>query len=266
MKSKSLLFLLTATCLFSCQQQDEQKESSKEVINVLTSIDDNITNIATRADYPLSLPLKSGFSTGEVISMSINNQDYTPYTLGMDSHTWDEIGANTATTFYAHYPEVSSIAATRSGSRRFREVEGGKEYLFGTAQAIPGFNNVMLKFKRMTVPVILLDEYGKPYTGTAQVKLFLKNKGLQDLFNGAIQVDESVAPKYIDIKKISDGILTHLIPQVIKAGEKIGTVIFDDKEQPIIAEEEVTLEPGQPVAMRISPRFSIIDDRTPLRH
>lgn len=267
MKSKNLLFLLTATCLFSCQQQDELDNQSKESINIVTSIDnENITNALTRTGSSLALPLKSSFSPGEIISMSINDQDYIPYTLGVNNHLCSESGVNGNGTFYAHYPELdlsSNMTTTRAG-KRFREIEGGKEYLFGTAQAIFSSSNINLKFKRMTVPVILVDEDGRPYAGKADVKLFLKNKGIQDLLSGIIEVDKNAESKYVNIKKISDGILTNLIPQVIKKGETIGTVIEDGKEEPIIADHDISLEAGQPVMMRIAGHIGILDDRTPL--
>lgn len=70
---------------------------------------------------------------------------------------------------------------------------------------------------------------------------------------------------YISIRKISEGILTNLIPQIIKAGEKIGSVIVDDKEEPIIADQDITIEAGSPVTMRLYGGRGIIDERTPLR-
>ena len=72
-------------------------------------------------------------------------------------------------------------------------------------------------------------------------------------------------PEYISIRKISEGILTNLIPQIIKAGEKIGSVIVDDKEEPIIADQDITIEAGSPVTMRLYGGRGIIDERTPLR-
>ena len=64
---------------------------------------------------------------------------------------------------------------------------------------------------------------------------------------------------------LSVAVLTNLIPQIIKAGEKIGTVILEDgKEEPIIAEEDITIEAGTPVAVKMYARRGIIDERTPL--
>ena len=214
----------------------------------------------------VTLPLKNNFAAGDVISMSVAEQDYHPFAIGMDSQTWNEAGTDSETvTFYAHYPELTGEAATtRSLSSRYREIKGGLEYLFGTAQANKGARNVALTFKRMTTPVVLLDENNQPYEGRAIVKLFLKNKGVQDLFSGKIEVAPNAKPEYIDIRKVSEGILTNLIPQIIKAGEKIGTVILDGKEEPIIADEDITIEAGTPVAVRMYARRGIIDERTPL--
>lgn len=266
MKRKSLLFMMASVCLFSCQQQEELQDPSNEVIDFSTSIDQSINKALTRNSSSLSLPLKNGFAAGDVVSMSVAEQDYHPFAIGMNSQTWNEVGADSQTvTFYAHYPElVGEAASTRSLSSRYREIKGGLEYLFGTAQASKGSRNVALTFKRMTTPVVLLDENNQPYEGKAIVKLFLKNKGVQDLFSGKIEVDPNAKPEYIDIRKISEGVLTNLIPQLIKAGEKIGTVILDGKEEPIIADEDITIEAGTPVAVKMYARHGIIDERTPL--
>lgn len=264
---KTLLFFLAASCLLGCQQQDEQQEPGKKAFSFSASIDnESITDALTRSSSTLSLPAKSSFSDGDVISMSASEQDYLPFTIGMENPAWDAIDTDAeAVTFYAHYPELSDDVATRSFGSRYRGITGGKEYLFGMAQAAKGSKNVALKFKRMTVPVILLDEKRQPYEGDAIVKLFLKNKGVQDLFNGKIEADKNTKPEYIDIRKISEGILTNLLPQRIKAGETIGTVIVDDKEEPIIVDEDIELTPDTPITISLYRGRGIIDERTPLR-
>ena len=150
MKRKNLLVFLTAACLFGCQQQDNLQDPSKEAIDFSTSIDNqSITDLLTRNSAALSLPVKNSFSTGDVISMSVSNQDYLPFALGVDSQTWDEIDTDVeSVTFYAHYPELTDEAATRALGKRYRSIKGGKEHLFGIAQAIRGTKNVALKFKR----------------------------------------------------------------------------------------------------------------------
>ena len=264
---KTLLFFLAASCLLGCQQQDEQQEPGKKAFSFSASIDnESITDALTRSSSTLSLPAKSSFSDRDVISMSASEQDYLPFTIGMENPAWDAIDTDAeAVTFYAHYPELSDDVATRSFGSRYRGITGGKEYLFGMAQAAKGSKNVALKFKRMTVPVILLDEKRQPYEGNAIVKLFLKNKGVQNLFNGKIEADKNAKPEYIDIRKISEGILTNLLPQRIKAGETIGTVIVDDKEEPIIVDEDIELTPDTPIAISLYRGRGIIDERTPLR-
>lgn len=156
------MILLAAGCLFSCQQQDELQETSKEATNFSISIDDALSDPLTRTSNDL-FPARNSITTGEVISMAASGQDYTPFIVGKDSRAWNEIGTATGTvTFYAHYPALTDEAATRSGGNK-RYLKGGQEHLFGTAEAAPGSQNVSLKFKRMTVPVIILDENDRPY-------------------------------------------------------------------------------------------------------
>lgn len=83
--------------------------------------------------------------------------------MGVDNQNWSETATDSeAVTFYAHYPELSGDVTTRSLFSRYRDIKGGLEYLFGTAQASKGSSNVALTFKRMTAPVILLDEKRQP--------------------------------------------------------------------------------------------------------
>ena len=229
MKRKNLLVFLTAACLFGCQQQDNLQDPSKEAIDFSTSIDNqSITDLLTRNSAALSLPVKNSFSTGDVISMSVSNQDYLPFALGVDSQTWDEIDTDVeSVTFYAHYPELTDEAATRALGKRYRSIKGGKEHLFGIAQAIRGTKNVALKFKRMTVPVILLDEDGRPYNGKASI---------------------------------------NLIPQeTIKAGEVIGEVSIEGEKQEIVANQDVEVSAGNAIVMRFARNRVIFDGHTPLR-
>ena len=80
-----------------------------------------------------------------------------------------------------------------------------------------------------------------------------------------LEADKNATPEYISIRKISEGILTNLLPQRIKAGETIGTVIVDDKEEPIIVDEDIELTPDTPIAISLYRGRGIIDERTPLR-
>ena len=186
--------------------------------------------------------------------------------LAKDSRAWNEIGTATGTvTFYAHYPALTDEAATRSGGNK-RYLKGGQEHLFGTAEAAPGSQNVSLKFKRMTVPVIILDENDRPYEGEAKVELSLKNEGTQDLLNGTIEINENALSENIEVKKVSEGVTTNVLPQKINAGEEIGTITVGGVTQKISAVEDLDLKAGSTLSVRLSKKFGggIIDGNVPL--
>ena len=63
---------MASVCLFSCQQQEELQDPSNGVIDFSTSIDQSINNALTRNSSSLTLPLKSNFAAGDVISMSVS--------------------------------------------------------------------------------------------------------------------------------------------------------------------------------------------------
>ena len=90
MKRKNFLILLAAGCLFSCQQQDELQETSKEATNFSISIDDALSDPLTRTSNDL-FPARNSITTGEVISMAASGQDYTPFIVGKDIRAWNEI-------------------------------------------------------------------------------------------------------------------------------------------------------------------------------
>ena len=118
----------------------------------------------------------------------------------------------------------------------------------------------------MTVPVILLDEDGRPYNGKASIKLRLRNRGIQDLFNGKVELDKSAEAEDINIKQVSDGELTNLIPQeTIKAGEVIGEVSIEGEKQEIVANQDVEVSAGNAIVMRFARNRVIFDGHTPLR-
>ena len=75
MKRKNFLVLLAAGCLFSCQQQDELQETSKEATNFSISIDDALSDPLTRTSSDL-FPAKNSITTGEVISMAFHRDEY----------------------------------------------------------------------------------------------------------------------------------------------------------------------------------------------
>ena len=61
MKRKNFLVLLAAGCLFSCQQQDELQETSKEATNFSISIDDALSDPLTRTSSDL-FPAKNSIT------------------------------------------------------------------------------------------------------------------------------------------------------------------------------------------------------------
>ena len=152
------------------------------------------------------------------------------------------------------------------------EVIGANVKEKGTANgAITDMNGVFhLKVSNLQKAVLQISFMGYepqevPLNGRKQLKIILKETANELQEVTVVAYGTNAKPEYIDIRKVSEGILTNLIPQLIKAGEKIGTVILEDgKEEPIIAEEDITIEAGTPVAVKMYARRGIIDERTPL--
>ena len=73
--------------------------------------------------------------------------------------------------------------------------------------------------------------------------------------------------EYIDIRKYLEGILTNLIPQIIKAGEKIGTVIPEDgKEEPVSSQRRtLPYRSRNSCCGKMYARRGIIDERTTIQ-
>lgn len=118
----------------------------------------------------------------------------------------------------------------------------------------------------MTVPVIILDENDRPYEGEAKVELSLKNEGTQDLLNGTIEINENALSENIEVKKVSEGVTTNVLPQKTIAGEEIGTITVGGVTQKISAVEDLDLKAGSTLSVRLSKKFGggIIDGNVPL--
>ena len=118
----------------------------------------------------------------------------------------------------------------------------------------------------MTVPVIILDENDRPYEGEAKVELSLKNEGTQDLLNGTIEINENALSENIEVKKVSEGVTTNVLPQKINAGEEIGTITVGGVTQKISAVEDLDLKAGSTLSVRLSKKSGggIIDGNVPL--
>lgn len=260
MKKNLIFALLAAGSLFSCQQQDEQLESSKEAIITAT------IGVPSRSISNVNA-VKKSFTTGDVISLATSGPNYSTFVIGKDRRYWSNIPSNSSNVkFYALYPALTEGTATRSTEVQ-RSVAGGEEYLFGEAEVAPGTLNVSLNFKRMTVPVVVVDENGNPYTGNAVIKLNLKNKGTQDLMTGVITVDDSAPTEAIEIKTLSEGTLTNILPQTISAGEEVGTITIDGETEPVTASRDLDLKEGIIVTLSVyKPKCGggIIDGNVPL--
>ena len=70
MKRKNFLILLAAGCLFSCQQQDELQETSKEATNFSISIDDALSDPLTRTSNDL-FPASAFRNPPEVVAAAM---------------------------------------------------------------------------------------------------------------------------------------------------------------------------------------------------
>lgn len=269
MKKKGFLLLVTAASLLGCQQQDEFQNIEQESVSISAIIESqSLKDLLTRNNIAQAIPVKQTFSTGEVISMATSEQNFASHALGIDSWNWSEAN-KTSTTILAHYPAIETEEIEEAPEEGFRTIKGGEEYLFGTSQATIGDKQVELSFNRMTVPVILLDDEGNPYDGDATVKFFVKNTGIQNLATGEISVDQTAKVETVEIKQISDGELTHLLPQTtIKEGEVLGEVSLDGKTETIIATEDIEFKAGSALVMRMhyfNPRRVIFERLTPLR-
>ena len=113
---------------------------------------------------------------------------------------------------------------------------------------------------------VFLDENDNPYEGEAKVELSLKNEGTQDLLNGIIEVNENALSENIEVKKVSEGAVTNVLPQKINAGEEIGTITIGGVVQKISAVEDLDLKAGSTLSVRLSRRIGggIIDGNVPL--
>ena len=93
----------------------------------------------------------------------------------------------------------------------------------------------------------------------------LKNEGTQDLLNGTIEINENALSENIEVKKVSEGVTTNVLPQKINAGEEIGTITVGGVTQKISAVEDLDLKAGSTLSVRLSKRFGgIIDGNVPL--
>ena len=84
--------------------------------------------------------------------------------------------------------------------------------------------------------------------------------------NGIIEVNENALSENIEVKKVSEGAVTNVLPQKINAGEEIGTITIGGVVQKISAVEDLDLKAGSTLSVRLSRRIGggIIDGNVPL--
>lgn len=240
MKTKNVLAVLALGCLFSCQQSEElTAPQSLDAINFVMKSDGLALNNATRS-MNFETAGKSAFNKGDVLSLGTAD-DFHAYVVGRNAYSWGDF-SNKGTKFYAHYPELASYQLTDK-----RQVVGGAEYLFGaTQEAVPsGEKSVELSFNRMSVPVILLDSKNRPYTGDAKVILHVRNHGVQDLTDGTVAADPANQKvEGVEVKKMSEGVATNIIPQVIEEGATFLTLVVNGQSYDVTMPETSVLESG----------------------
>lgn len=266
MKTKSFLILLALGSLFSCQQNEQEQNDA--TIHFSMSIDNNdLDEALTRSGVTNLHAGKNAFSIGDIISMGTSNDDFGSFTIGKDVRTWNEIGTNAKDVkFYAHYPKLSANQTLSTRTLIGERDQGVKEHFFGMTETMNGAKNIALQFKRMTVPVIILNENGTPYNGSAIIKLHVKNRGIQDLIKGIISVDNNASTEEIIIKKLSTGFLTNLIPQIINKDDVFATVTSGKNTQEVRAASTFSMRPGNTFTLRFyEGRLTIVDQDTPLR-
>lgn len=82
-----------------------------------------------------------------------------------------------------------------------------------------------------------------------------------------VKVEHFVLPFInIEVKKVSEGAVTNVLPQKINAGEEIGTITIGGVVQKISAVEDLDLKAGSTLSVRLSRRIGggIIDGNVPL--
>lgn len=212
MKTKNLLFLLALGCLSSCQQ-DEVATTS----NLKLEIDNSaltIGNATTRSAIPSNV--KTEIKKGDVIALGSTSSSFSSYVVGNEINNVD---ADNQAELYAHYPAFKDYSVVE---KRDIDVTENAEYFFAKGKKENNGQNVKMQFTRKTVPVILVDEQGNPYTGKGEIVLYVRTKGEQDVRNGDITADPKAGLTKITVKRMSEGV-TFIIPQDLDLEKAKGT-------------------------------------------
>lgn len=254
-----MILSLALGCLCSCQQQ-EKEEIHFSINNDGLDINLNGCSSETRSLVANSTG-KTSISAGDIISLGNDDSSFTPFIVDQDVRTWQGVNPkNNTVNFYAHYPEIGNYKVSDE-----RIVEGGQEYIFGKSagEVTQGTKTVALNFKRMTVPVILLDINGNPYKGGLKIMLNVVNKGTQDLQSGIIKIDNRTTPTLIEAKKLSEGGITNIIPQSIDIEKSIGTTTIQCSTNP--SARAIFLDNSILKVYVNDKGIVIVDGETPLR-
>lgn len=248
MKTKSFLAILAIGCLCSCQQNEEFDSSKKsDAISFTMNSDGLKMDGTTRAMINEGL-LKTSFVSGDVLSLGTSDS-FSRYILGQSIYSWANFNA-TGVTFCAHYPELSSYQLINK-----RYFIGGNEYLFGTSanDITPAVKNVNLSFKRMSIPVVLVDSKGAPYAGNAKITLHLKNHGVQNLETGAVSVDPlNDTFANIEVNKQSEGRITNIIPQAVESDDVFMTLSINGQNYDLALPNDAAFVSGETKAIVIA--------------
>lgn len=212
MKTKNLLFVLALGLLSSCQQDEVTTPS-----NLKLEIDNSALtfgNVTTRS--AISSNIKTEITKGDVIALGSTSSKFNSYVVG---NAINNIDADDQVELYAHYPAFKDYSVVE---KRDIDLTENAEYLFATGKKENNGQNVKMQFTRKTVPVILVDEKGNPYTGKGEVVLYVRTKGEQDVKNGNITADPKAGLTKITIKRMSEGV-TFIIPQDLDLEKAKGT-------------------------------------------
>lgn len=239
MKTKVFLMGLALSCLWGCQQNESEELTTAQTIN-FTSV--------VIGDEVLS---RTGGTSIDVISMRTELDDaFTVFNLKEDTRSWGEFGKADEVVFYAHYPRLPEEV---SGAET-RVLKGGTDdYLFGQAKAVSGQQQVCLQFKRVMAPlaVEVLEEDGSPYSGSVEIGVLLKNKGLQNLKDGSVTtLDEKEYTKFECVANSATRgtgaiIAINLLPQRIEKGTPFQVQLSNGRAYTATVAETVQLRSGE---------------------
>lgn len=212
MKTKNLLFVLALGLLSSCQQDEVANTSNLklEIDNSALSFGD----ATTRSAIPSKI--KTEIKNGDVIALGSTSSKFNSYVVG---NAINNIDADEQVELYAHYPAFKDYSVVE---KRDIDLTENAEYFFATGRKDNKGQNIKMQFTRKTVPVILVDENGNPYTGKGEVVLYVRTKGEQDVKNGNITTDPKAGLTKITVKKMSEGV-TFIIPQELDLEKAKGT-------------------------------------------